>query len=322
MTSTNPLVVTVTRDPNVESEHLVDVVVADLRGPVKVWGDGERPVMARSAIKPLQTLPLVASGAADAYGLTNQQLALACASHNAEQGHTDAVTAWLDSIGGSVDWLECGAAMPLGPATALAVGPGFTAVHNCCSGKHAGFLTLAAHLGIDHAGYIDAGHRVQKEINHAVEVFTGFSLDGVEPGIDGCGIPTHPIPLTNLAQSMARLVNPVELDEHWQVAAARVVEAASTEPWWMSGTARHEMFLHEDANQPLVCKTGAEGVFMAALPKSGLGIVCKSRDGAKRAAESAITAILESIGAITPHASKIAVINAAGKVVGAVTAHV
>ncbi len=319
MSSQNPLVITVTRDPNNESEHLVDVVVSDVTGPVQTWGDSLRAVMARSAIKPLQTLPLVASGAADAFGLTNQQLALASASHSGEQPHLDAVEQWLGTIGGSIDWLECGATKPLGAEAAEAVGADFTALHNCCSGKHAGFLTLAAHLGIEHSGYIGPDHQIQREISRVVEVFTGYSLDGVAPGIDGCGIPTHPIPLANLAQSMARLVNPIGLDPLWQDAAARVVAAASTEPWWMSGTGRHEVLLHADANQPLVCKTGAEGVFMAAIPGSGLGVALKARDGAARAANAAITATLAHLGVITPEASKIAVTNAAGTVVGAVT---
>jgi L-asparaginase II len=318
MSSENPLVVSVTRDPNVESVHLVDVVIADANGVSQSWGDHSRAVMARSAIKPIQTLPLVASGAADAYGLTNQHLALACASHSGEPEHLAAVERWLDSIGGSPDWLECGAAKPIGPDAAQAVGANFTSLHNCCSGKHAGFLTLATHLGLERSGYIGPDHPVQQEILRAVEVFTGVSLDGVRPGVDGCGIPTHPIPLANLAQSMARLVNPTGLDVRWQEAARRVVAAASAEPWWMSGTGRHEMLLHQDANQPLVCKTGAEGVFMAAIPGSGLGVALKARDGATRAANAAITATLESLGLITPEASNIAVTNAAGKVVGAV----
>lgn len=321
MTIESPLLVQVTRTPNVESEHLVDVVVADRSGLVSAWGDPARRVMARSAIKPIQTLPLLRSGAAEAFALTDEQIALASASHSGEAQHIQAVEKWLAAIGGTQEWLECGAAEPIGTEAAYEVGPDFAAIHNCCSGKHTGFLTLAAHLGIDHRHYIAADHEIQRLITDAVGVLTGFAMESVEPGVDGCGIPTHPIPLVNLAHGMARLVDPTELDDSWHAPCRRVVQALDAHPWWLSGTGRHETLLHKDKLEPLACKTGADGVFTAALPNRGLGIACKARDGSKRASDAAITWVLSTLGVIEPNASTQNVTNAAGTVVGEITVH-
>ena len=322
MTRADPLVVSVTRDPSVESEHLVDVVISNTSGPVSVWGDETKPVMARSAIKPIQTLALLVSGAADAFELSDTQIALATASHSGESDHVRAVEAWLGAIGGSVDWLECGPTPPMNEDAAFKVGEHFGAVHNCCSGKHTGFLTIARHLGVDHEGYIDRDHPIQKQVLKAIETFTGVSLADIEPGIDGCGIPTYPIPLANLAMAMARLVDPSDLETVWHQPAARVVNAVSAHPWWVSGTGRHEISLHADASEQLVCKTGAEGVFMAALPARGLGVACKARDGARRGSDAAITAVLASLGALVVDNSEQFVTNASGLRVGTISAEI
>lgn len=318
MTPDKPLVVQAARTPNIESEHIVDLVVASTSGPVSAWGDPTRAVMARSAIKPIQTLALIVSGAADAFELTDIQIALATASHSGEPAHIEAVESWLEAIGGSVDWLECGPTRPMDDEAADAIGSDYAAVHNCCSGKHSGFLSVAKYLGVDHQGYINADHPVQQEVTRAIETFAGMSLADIEPGIDGCGIPTYPTPLANLALAMARLTDPSDLDPVWHEPAARVVRAASAHPWWLSGTGRHEVLLQADATEPLFAKTGAEGVFVAGLPDRGLGIACKARDGAKRAADAAITSVLANLGALVPDASVQIVTNAAGSRVGSI----
>jgi L-asparaginase II len=319
MISEFPLSVQVSRHPHVESHHLVDLVVVSKDDVIQAWGDPTIPVMSRSAIKPIQTLPLIRSGAADAFALENHEIALASASHSGEPDHLDAVRSWLSRIGGTTEWLECGATSPIDDDAFLAAGPNYEPIHNCCSGKHTGFLSIASHQSIDHTGYIGPNHPIQKLITESVETFTGFPLAGVTPGIDGCGIPTHPIPLQNIARAMAQLVDPSALDSSWHEPAARVVEALNSHPWWESGTDRHEMLLHQDKKEPLVCKTGAEGVFTAALPDRGLGVACKARDGSKRASDAAITWVLDHIGAIKTSASKLIITNAAGRVVGDVS---
>lgn len=319
MISKTPLTVLVTRHPNVESRHQVDLVIASTSDVISSWGDQDRPVMARSAIKPIQALPLVRTGAADAFDLAPNRLSLACASHSGEPAHLREVRDWLSNIGGSTEWLECGATNPIDDEAAIAEGPDYEPIHNCCSGKHTGFLTIARHLGIDPSGYIGSDHPVQRLITEAIEVFTGYSLAEVAPGIDGCGIPTYPIPLRNLAQAMARLADPSDLEKSWHEPARLIVDALDTLPWWESGTERHEMKLHADKTERLVCKTGAEGVFTAALPDRGIGVACKARDGAMRASDTAITWALGHLGAIEPEASKLTVTNEAGNVVGDIT---
>ncbi len=317
--SETPLSVLVQRHPNVESAHHVDIVIAQKSNIVSAWGDPDRKIMSRSAIKPIQALPLIRSGARSAFELEPHHVALACASHSGEPKHLEEVELWLSKIGGSTDWLECGATSPISQSEAIALGPDYERIHNCCSGKHTGFLSIAAHLDVDPAGYISADHPIQQMITNAVEVFTGYSLENVKPGIDGCGIPTHPIPLQNVAMAMARLVDPSEIDPSWHDACTQVVEALDAHPWWESGTGRHEMKLHADKTEPLVCKTGAEGVFTAALPQRGIGIACKARDGAMRASDAAITWALAHLGAIEPDASKLTITNAEGNAVGDVS---
>ena len=172
-------------------------------------------------------------------------------------------------------------------------------VLNCCSGKHAGFLTIARHLGVPTAGYIDPGHEVQRQVTASTEVMTGLSLADQRPGLDGCGIPVFAIPLQRLALAMARLVDPVDLADDLPSATRRVVHAASR-AFWVSGTGRTEMEIAEVAIEPVVTKGGAEGVFAAGLPKRGLGIALKAADGRPRAARYAIKVLLAWLGAIPP----------------------
>lgn len=315
--------VTLTRSVE-ESVHLVDAVVCTVDEVIATHGDHDRSVIARSSLKPIQVIPLVQTGAAEAFDVSDEELALASASHSAEVEHVDAVEAWLDRLGLDASALECGAARPLSVEEAdrrLAAGETFAPVHNCCSGKHAGFLTIARHLGIDPSGYIDREHPVQRLVVEAIETFTGTDLSAAPHGIDGCGIPTHSIRLDALARSMARLVNPADLGASEQAAAARVTSSLAAHPFWLSGSDRREVEMVRAASEPLVIKTGAEGVFMAGLPDRGVGIAMKTRDGAVRAADLAIARILELLDVIAPGHAVAPVTNAAGTVVGSMQAH-
>lgn len=283
---TEPLVVEVVRHPYVESTHLVHAVVADADGTVvRAWGDADRPTAPRSAVKPLQALPLIESGAADAFGLTDVQLALACASHDGEAGHVEAVEAWLAEIGCSVDDLECGV-QPDRPSTASA---------NNCSGKHAGFLTVARHLGVDPAGYVRPDHPVQRLVTEALATTTATPLDPGAAGVDGCGIPVFAIPLRSLAVAAARFGAP---GPHWEPervdAARRLAKAMLAEPWYVTGTRGLTTDLLADGGE-IVVKDGAEGVQLAALPTLGLGVALKAEDGARRAAEVALGHLLSEL---------------------------
>ena len=323
MQTPGPIRVVLTRHDE-ESEHVVDAVVSTVEQVQLAYGDRQRNVIARSSLKPIQVLPLVSTGAADAFGVSDKELALAAASHSGEQAHLDAVGAWLKRIGLDESALECGAARPLSIDAADGVlrdGGSFERIHNCCSGKHAGFLTIAQHLGVDPSGYVERGHRVQQLVVEAIETFTGQTLADRPNGIDGCGIPTFALPLEALAHSMATLAHPIGLDTQNQDAAGRVTTALAANPYWISGTDRREVQLHAAATEPLVIKTGAEGVFMVALPKRGVGIALKARDGAVRAAELAVALVLEELDVIAAGHAVAPVTNAAGTVVGTMQAH-
>jgi L-asparaginase II len=269
-------------------------------------------------MKPIQVLPLVRTGAAAAFAVTDEELALGAASHSGEDAHLEAVEAWLDRIGLDPSALECGATLPISDDEydrRVRAGESRAPIFNCCSGKHTGFLTIAQHLGVDPKGYIERDHPVQQLVMDAMAEFTGVALEPMSSGIDGCGIPTFAIPLQALARSMAMLVRPAG-DAGTVAAANTVSNALARNPFWISGTDRQEMRLAEVALEPLVAKSGAEGVFIAALPDRGIGIALKTRDGATRGANVAIASVLETLGAMGPGLAVDDVTNAAGTVVG------
>ncbi len=318
----NPVLVEATRGAVVESRHRGAFAVVDVEGRVVASaGDTERPVYARSAIKPLQAIPLVESGAAEAFGLGEAEIALACASHRGEPRHVAAVTAWLARIGCSVADLECGAHLPTNErALAELLGARGTAhaAHNNCSGKHTGFLTLARHLGLPTQGYIRLEHGVQQRVLGTLESMTGLDLGGAPRGIDGCGIPVLGVPLGNLALAMARLADPADQPEPRQAACARIRTAMAAEPFMVSGTGQFgTRVISETAGRALV-KTGAEGVYCGALTEAGLGIALKIDDGAGRAAEVAMAGLLVRFGLLDAAHALCApqLRNRAGTVVG------
>ncbi|MGH6882033.1 MAG: asparaginase, partial [Hypericibacter sp.] len=211
----NPVLIEVTRGEMVESRHRVAVAVVDAGGKlVESWGDIERPIYGRSAIKPFQALPLLETGAADAFKLGEPEIALACASHNGEPQHTDRVHDWLARIGCEIADLECGAHLPYHEPTMLqlvANGGDITAIYNNCSGKHSGFLTTARHEGEPTKGYIRYEHPVQQRVTQAMSEMTGVDLTRSPRGIDGCGIPVLGMPLRAMAHGLARMADPRKL---------------------------------------------------------------------------------------------------------------
>ena len=286
----------------VESRHRGACAVADAAGNIVLaLGDVGRPVYGRSAIKPLQALPLVESGAADTFALGAREIALACASHRGEAMHVTTVAAWLERLGLGVRDLECGAHAPGDAATAEALiraGMPPTAVHNNCSGKHAGFLTTARHFGEPTRGYIAATHPVQQRVEAVLSAMTGLDLATAPRGIDGCGIPVVGIPLSGMATAMARLADPAGLPETRAAAAERILDAMAAEPLLVAGTDTITSAVLATAGPRVAVKNGAEGMFCAALRQQGLGIAIKIADGAARAADVVLGAILVKVGAI------------------------
>ncbi|WP_419897273.1 asparaginase [Roseomonas sp. USHLN139] len=289
----------VTRGGRVESRHAIAFAVSDATGALRLSaGDVAAPVFPRSAVKVIQALPLVESGAADRFGLDDEALALACASHNGEAAHAAVAARTLARLGLEATALECGAHWPSLPEAARglaceAAAP--SALHNNCSGKHAGFLCLACGLGVDPRGYIQPEHAVQRAVKQALEAVTGVTLPEGSHGIDGCSIPTYALPLAALAQGFARLGTGEGLSAGHAAAAARLRAAVAAHPFMVGGSGRFDTTVMAALGARAFTKVGAEGVFCAILPEQGLGIALKCADGATRAAEVAMAALLQRL---------------------------
>ncbi|MER8907207.1 asparaginase [Mesorhizobium sp. M0854] len=295
----NPVLVEVLRGPIVESAHRGAVAVFDADGkPVWEIGDTAQPVFPRSAVKAIQALPLVESGAADAYGFGDRELALACASHSGEPPHVELARAMLAKAGLDETALECGAHWPSSHGATLALaraGSVPNALHNNCSGKHSGFLCTCVHSGIAHRGYVKAGHASQEMVREAMQAVTGAAHDADHRGTDGCSIPTYAVPLRSFALGFARMATGAGFEPMRARAAKRLLSACMAEPFFVAGTGRSDVAMMEAAPGRIFVKGGAEGVFCATLPELGLGIALKCDDGAGRAAEVMVAAVLAKL---------------------------
>jgi L-asparaginase II len=326
-----PVLVEVTRGAMVESCHRGAAVVVDAKGGiVMAWGNVETPIYARSAAKPLQALALVETGAADAFALGPRELALACGSHHGEPPHVAAVASWLARIGLGAEDLECGAHLPLNQDAADALrgrGMSPSALHNNCSGKHSGFLTTAKFLGEPTEGYVGAAHPVQQRVERIIGEMAGLDLAHAPHGTDGCGIPVVGLPLAALARAMARMADTCGLPPERADASRRLLDAMAAEPLMVSGSTGFATALLRLAGGKVRAKPGAEGVYAASLPRLGLGVALKIEDGAGRAGDAALVAILARLGVLDAaemealaDARKATVRSIAGSAVGEVRA--
>ena len=296
----NPVVVEVLRGDRVESAHRGAGAVVDAGGRTAfAFGDVDRPIYPRSAVKALQALPLIESGAADRLGLTEAEIALACASHAGEDAHVAAASAMLAKAGRDVGALECGAHWPSSETAARALarrGGTPSALHNNCSGKHAGFICLACAEGVDPAGYVSPDHSTQRAVTAALADMTGAALRAETRAIDGCSIPAYAIPLRALAHGFARFATGQGLPPQRARAAARIRAAVAANPAMVAGEGRFDTEVMTLLGARVFTKTGAEGVWCAALPELGLGLAVKADDGAGRAAQVMIAALLGRFG--------------------------
>ena len=302
----NPLLVEALRGGIVESLHRGAVAIVDADGAVHTaLGDIDRPIFPRSAVKVLQALPLVASGAADKLQLTDEELSLACASHGGEERHVKTAMSMLAKAGVDFQSLECGTQWPSydGATKALAAAhrqP--NALNNNCSGKHSGFVCVGCMMaqGRDVAafvkGYVQPDHPVMREVTASLQAATGFDLSRAARGTDGCSIPTYAIPLRHLAHAFARVATGVGLSSAHASAAKRLRQAVAKAPFMVAGTGRMDTRVMERFGERVFCKVGAEGVYCAALPDLGLGVAIKMDDGNNaRACEVAFAAVLERL---------------------------
>ena len=272
--STNPVLVEAVRGNMTESRHRGALAVVDAHGRVVLSiGDTDSPVFARSGIKPIQALALVETGAAAGYHLANA--------------------------------LICGPSLPWTTEAQQALyesGGEPTRLHDNCSGKHAGFLTIAKHLGYPTQGYNRMDHPVQQRVIGVIEQMTGMDLFDAPKGMDGCGIPVIGIPLGNIALAMARLGDPHDQPEERQKACARIRRSMAAEPYLVAGKDRFCTRVIDALGEAALVKTGAEGVYCATLTELGLGVAIKIDDGAQRAAEAVMIRLLEKLGVLTENA--------------------
>ena len=291
-----PVVVGVVRGKREESTHQIHAVIARDDGRlVASHGDPQRQTFPRSAVKSIQALALLESGAADRFGFTPAELALACSSHAGTPLHVETARSMLDKAGFEPEALECGAHWPLeeGSARALArLGDEPGPLHNNCSGKHAGFLAVARHLGLDPAGYVAPDHPVQQRVTATLAEVCGVPLSAANRATDGCSIPTYAIPLASLATGFARIGTGASLSAARQAAFERLRRAVADHPLLIAGPGRFDSRVTATCGPRVFLKSGAEGVLCAAIPEAGLGIALKAEDGALRGSEVAMAELL------------------------------
>lgn len=292
----NPVTVEVTRGKLVESRHRGLAVVVDADGAIVYSaGDIDAAIFPRSACKAMQALPLVESGAADAYGFGMKELALSCSSHSGEDEHVALAASMLKAAGRDESVLECGAHWSFEQPVLIHQARTLekpTALHNNCSGKHSGFVCACCHSGEDPRGYAGYDHPLQAEIRGIMENLTGSPLSRDNCGTDGCSIPTYAVPLVALARGFGKMATGKGLEPLRAAASKRLIEACMAEPFYVAGTKRFCTRLMQVAPGKIFAKTGAEGVFCAILPEQGLSFAVKCEDGTSRAAESMIAALL------------------------------
>jgi L-asparaginase II len=292
------------RGGHLESRHTGSFVVVDAAGGVVLQGgDPARAAFPRSAIKALQALPLVVEGGADRFGLGDAELALACASHTGLPMHTAVAAGMLAKAGHDVTCLECGAHWPSSASAARALaasGEAPSALHNNCSGKHAGFICAAVAAGRDPAGYIAPDHPTMQAVTGAVAAVTGAAMTAANRATDGCSIPTYEVPLHAVALGFARFGTGTCMPEGFAAAAARLRQAVAARPDMVAGPGRIDTEVMTALGEAAFIKAGAEGVHAGALPGLGLGFAVKADDGAGRAADAATAALLRRL--LPPHA--------------------
>ncbi|GMR13910.1 MAG: asparaginase [Gemmatimonadota bacterium] len=284
-----------TRNGFLESKHTVHVAVVDADGhTIASAGEPDLPIYYRSAVKPIQALPLVEDGVVEALGLTDAELALCCASHNAEPEHLTGVLAILEKAGLTQAALECGPTEPMSEAVAaqlMRAGESPAPIHNDCSGKHAGMLALAVHHGWPTVGYVAYEHPVQRRMHAEMARWSGMAEAEIGTGVDGCGVVCFRAPLTRLASSFARFAAAAARGEP----AGRVVRAMTAHAFMVAGTDRLCTSAMEVGRGRIFTKMGAEGVYAAGDVEQGVGVAIKVEDGARRASRVALVGVLEAL---------------------------
>lgn len=325
----------VIRGETVESVHRGHLIILAGDGrKVASIGDPETVTFFRSASKPLQALPFVASGASERFGFSDEEIAMACASHSGEKIHVALAAGMLEKIGLTESELRCGTHLPFNEPEAermLRAGESPNQLHNNCSGKHVAMLALAKHLGADPANYEVLEHPVQQAILDTISVFAEIVKTEIAIGIDGCAVPNFAVPVSAMAKSFINLISPPKsFDQNMRKACLRIVSAMSRFPEIIGGTDRLDTMLMQAAPEKIISKVGADGVWLCGvLPgekyPTGLGIALKIEDGDdKRARPVVAVEVLKQLGILVrddlPDLSPMPIRNRRGDLIGKVEA--
>ncbi|HUX79875.1 MAG TPA: asparaginase [Alphaproteobacteria bacterium] len=298
----NPVMVEATRGRTTESFHRGTAAVVDSLGQViRSWGNIYEPVFGRSSLKFIQALPLIETGAADAFHLTSEEIALACASHFGEAMHIKVLESWLQKLGKDERILDCGIHRPLYTLSTKNLPNIYqkpSILENACSGKHLGFLTTSLHRNEPLEGYTSKEHPTEQRVEQVLGQMMGVDMTHTPHGTDGCGIPAFAFPLYNIALAMARFADPSHLHYPRQKAIQRILSAIKAHPEMISGTGGFDTRVITLTKGEVLCKGGAGGVQVGIIPSLGFGIALKIDDGNIKAAETAFLAILHSLGVL------------------------
>jgi len=292
----NPILIELTRGTRMESVHAGALAVVRANGEVvAAVGDFTAPVFPRSAIKPLQAIPFVETGAADRFGFGTPEIALCCASHSGTRTQVKLAGGMLQRAGLSPGALACGVHEPMDPATAremIRQGAQPTPLHHNCSGKHSGMLVTAVHRAEPTDGYWRPDHPVQARIADVLSDLGSDRLSADRCGIDGCSVPNWAMPLRIQALAFARLATGHGLGAERAEACRRIAQACWAHPDLVAGPGRLDTAVMTRLSGSVLMKAGAEGAYCGALPERGLGFALKIDDGAKRAAEAVVVQLL------------------------------
>ena len=292
----NPILIEQTRGTYVENRHRAAFVIADADGTIIAsGGDIARPMFPRSSIKSMQALAMVTSGAIQRFDLTDEELALACASHHGEDIHVTGVTSFLSHVGLKPDDLECGVQQPADPKAREALrraGAKPTALHHYCSGKHSGMLSVARALGADTHGYVTREHPAQVAVRRAIETVIDAPLFEERCGVDGCSIPTWAAPLSAFARGFARMATGRGLPEDIATASRRIFDAATSHPMLVAGTGHLDTLAMEAFGGRVMQKGGADAVQCGAIRDKGWGYALKIDDGNMQASQTLVANLL------------------------------
>lgn len=288
------------RGNTVESVHCGSVAVVNSKGKlIYSFGDPYFVTYLRSSAKPFQAIPLITSGAAKVFGLTQKEIAIISGSHNGQKTHTDTVKSILKKIGLSEKNLQCGVHVPHYYTANNIIPPRnkkFTQVNHNCSGKHAGMLGLCVFFGWDIKNYRDRNHLAQRMIVKAISEICRYPKEKIGIGIDGCGVPVHAMPLYNMALGFSNLVGCNSEEPETSRAYELIIDSMRKYPEMVSGEGRFDLALAEASDGNVIAKAGGEALSCSAVLGNGWGVAVKIADGGQRAIGPAVIETLRQIG--------------------------